>query len=431
MTLRLRLFLWLILALGVLLVPLGVLSVREAQRAVRSSLEQSLILRLAFMQNQFIGQPVPIRRVAEVVQEYGGVGFIVFGGKVTPTVVGDLQLPANLLPSIEQGITYRQVIGNSLWIAVPGEIEAGRYQAVGIRAPLGSELQALPERLFTLYLTVGGVLVLLAFAVGAWGLSRSLRPLDVISRELTRRNAENLEPLPTPSLPEIRPAVRGVNALMSELGTAFSQLKLQEQSARRFAYGASHELRNPLAAMKGYLEVLLRRPGEPRALEGAMREAGRMESLLEGLLTLARLEGRGRVQGQPLDLPVFLRERCHLEVSGSAVVEADPAMLVVAVENLLKNANKHAGGLEKLALEPEAGGVWLWAYDRGPGFSPEAMPRVFEPFFKGEDSDGVGLGMALVAAVAQVMGGRVRAENRPEGGARVGIWLPLEDRGKG
>jgi two-component system sensor histidine kinase TctE len=245
-----------------------------------------------------------------------------------------------------------------------------------------------------------------------------------MSEELSRRNPDFLEPLSEPRLAELRPAVLSLNRLMDELSRAFTRLKAQEESAKRFAYGASHELRNPLAALKGYLEVLARRPGEPRAIEGALHEARRMEGLLEGLLTLARLEGRGRIEGGPQDLAAFLEryvpERLS-EVIGEARVQAEPALLTLAVENLLKNAHKHGGGQVQARLEPDGGGYWLWVEDQGPGFAPEILPRAFEPFIK--FGDGTGLGLAIVAAVARVHGGRVEAQNLAEGGARVGIWL--------
>ncbi|MCX7803120.1 MAG: HAMP domain-containing histidine kinase [Meiothermus ruber] len=420
MTLRLRLLLWLLLALVLLLLPLGALTVQQAQHTVQEALERAVLSRLGFLVSQ---GSVHIRDLAQIVQEFGGVGFILGPqGRTTFTDLGDYQLPEGLEAALRAGQGFRQVRDNWLWVALPSE-EGG----LGLGTPL-EEVAALPRRLLQLYLGLGGVLALLAFAVGAWGLSHSLRPLEVVSRELARRNAENLEPLPPPGLPEVRPAVEAMNALMSELEAALHRLKVQEQAARRFAYGASHELRNPLTALKGYLEVLQRRPGEPRATEGALREAARMESLLQGLLTLARLEGQGRVRGQPLDLKAFLEER-GLEVEGSGWVEADPDLLALMVENLVQNAIKHAGGVEKVVLEPDAGGLWLWVYDRGPGFPPELQPRAFEPFAKSDRSDGVGLGLALVAAVARVTDAQVRAENRPEGGARVGFWWP-EARGR-
>lgn len=415
MTLRLRLLLWLLLALALSLIPLGVLTVRQAQRTVQDTLERAALSRLGFLVSQ--GQ-VRIQDLAQMVQEFGGVGFILSPeGRTAYTDLGDYQLPEGLEQALSQGQSFRQIRDNWLWVALPSD-EGG----LGLGTPL-EEVVALPQRLLQIYLGIGGLLALLAFAVGAFGLSQSLRPLDSVSRELARRNAENLEPLPTPTLHEARPAVEAMNVLISELKTALHRLKIQEQAARRFAYGASHELRNPLTALKGYLEVLRRRPGEPRATEGALREALRMESLLEGLLTLARLEGQGRVQGQPLDLVAFL-EQFGLEAEGSGWVEADPRLMSVAVENLVKNAQKHANGLEKMVLQPEQEGIWLWACDSGPGFKPEVLPRAFEAFVKNDHSDGVGLGLALVAAVAQAMRGKTHAENRPGGGAKVGIWLP-------
>ncbi len=415
MTLRLRLLLWLLLALALLWVPLGVLTVRQAQRTVQDTLERAALFRLGFLVSQ--GR-VRIQDLAQVVQEFGGVGFILSaGGRIAYTDLGDYRLPEGLEQALSRGQSFRQIRDNWLWVALPSD-EGG----LGLGTPL-EEVAALPQHLLQIYLGLGGLLALLAFAVGAFGLSRSLRPLDTVSRELARRSAENLEPLPPPKLPEARPAVRAMNTLMGELKTALHRLKVQEQAARRFAYGASHELRNPLTALKGYLEVLQRRPGELRATEGALREARRMELLLEGLLTLARLEGQAQVPTAPLDLKTFLEQQ-GLPVEGSGWVEADPRLLSVAVDNLIQNAQKHAGGLEKLVLEPAQGGVWLWAYDRGPGFRPEVLPRAFEAFVKSDQSEGVGLGLALVAATAQIMGGRTQAENRPDGGARVGLWLP-------
>lgn len=415
MTLRLRLLLWLLLALALLWVPLGVLTVRQAQRTVQDTLERAALFRLGFLVSQ--GQ-VRIQDVAQIVQEFGGVGFILSPeGRITYTDLGDYQLPEGLEEALSQGQSFRQIQDNWLWVALPSD--AG---GLGLGTPL-EEVAALPRRLLQIYLGIGGVLALLAFAVGAFGLSRSLRPLDTVSRELAWRNAENLEPLPSPQLPEARPAVEAMNTLMNELKAALHRLKVQEQAARRFAYGASHELRNPLTALKGYLEVLQRKPGEPRATEGALREALRMESLLQGLLTLARLEGQGRVATEPLNLKAFLEQR-GLQVEGSGWVEADPRLLSLVIENLVQNAQKHAGGLEKIVLEPDHEGFWLWVYDQGPGFPLEVLPRAFEAFVKSDRSEGVGLGLAMVAAIAQGIGGKARAENRLEGGARVGVWLP-------
>jgi two-component system sensor histidine kinase TctE len=426
LSLRARLFLWLLIALSLLLVPLGVLTVGEAQRAAQAGLERAALSGLGVL----VAEDAGVRELFSLVQRFGGgVGYVVrlpgrgdFPDLIEPRVSwtdrGDYRLPEGLTQALSRGQSYRRLVGDTLWLALP--TEAGGL-GLGVRV---SEVAALPSRLFQLYSGLGVGLLILAWAVGAWGLSRSLRPTLEMSEELSRRNPDFLEPLSEPRLAELRPAVLSLNRLMDELSRAFTRLKAQEESAKRFAYGASHELRNPLAALKGYLEVLARRPGEPRAIEGALHEARRMEGLLEGLLTLARLEGRGRIEGGPQDLAAFLEryvpERLS-EVIGEARVQAEPALLTLAVENLLKNAHKHGGGQVQARLEPDGGGYWLWVEDQGPGFAPEILPRAFEPFIK--FGDGTGLGLAIVAAVARVHGGRVEAQNLAEGGARVGIWL--------
>lgn len=427
LSLRARLFLWLLIALSLLLVPLGVLTVREAQRAAQAGLERAALSGLGVL----VAENAGVRELFSLVQRFGGgVGYVVWlpGRRGAPdrlepriswTDRGEYRLPDGLIEALAEGQSYRRLVGDTLWLALP--TEAGGI-GLGVRV---SEVAALPSKLFQLYTGLGVGLLVLAWSVGAWGLSRSLRPTLEMSEELSRRNPDFLEPLSEPRLAELRPAVLSLNRLMDELSRAFARLKAQEESAKRFAYGASHELRNPLAALKGYLEVLARRPGELRAIEGALREARRIESLLEGLLTLARLEGRGRVEGTPQDLAAFLKERYVperlSEVIGEAQVQAEPALLTLAVENLLKNAHQHGGGRVRARLERDGPGFWLWVEDQGPGFAAEILPRAFEPFIK--FGDGTGLGLAIVAAVARVHGGRAAAQNLAEGGARVGIWL--------
>ncbi|RIH88799.1 sensor histidine kinase [Calidithermus roseus] len=416
LSLHTRLLVWLFVALAVLLVPLWVFTVREAQATALSALERALLARMGFLAATLNVTP---QSLSQITNDFGGVGFLLDSSGTRPiwTDQGDNRLPEGVYEALREGRTFRRLIENRLWIAQPGELGA-----FGVAVPL-EEVAELPARFFRLYLSVGLVLLLLAWLVGAVGLSRSLRPVGSLARELSLRSPDFLQPLPEPRLLELRPAVDSLNRLMEALSQAFERMKEQEQAAKRFAYGASHELRNPLAALRGYLEVLQRRPGETRALEGALREVRRMESLLGGLLTLARLEGRSQAQAEPVDLALLLRERYGLDVEGEATVSAEVALLTLALDNLYQNARQHGGLPLEARLVPQEGGVWLYLDDCGPGFPEALLPRVFEPFVKGEGR-GTGLGLALVEAVARVHGGRVMAENRPEGGARVGVWLP-------
>ncbi len=260
-----------------------------------------------------------------------------------------------------------------------------------------------------------------ALLLGAFGIRRSLAPLYRLANDISSRNANHLGALAVPPLPELRPAVNALNGLLEELRLTLERTRLQEQTAKRFAYNASHELRNPLTAARNYLEVLNRHPGEVSAAQKALEEIRRTERVLSGLLMLTRLEGRGRVAGEPVDLRNFLEANFELQVTGEATVRADRDLLEITIENLIQNAEEHGKMTPRAVIEPDQKHVWLWIEDDGPGFPEELLARAFEPFVK--HSNSTGLGLAIVEAIARVHGGEVRAENRQSGGARVGIQL--------
>jgi len=340
------------------------------------------------------------------------VGFVLREGEARFTQLGDWPLPPGLPAALAAEGVYQGVFRGTLYVAL-----AQGGLAYGLAVPLEG-VSGLGRRLLARYALWGGGLLLGVFLLAALALSWTLRPLRDLEKALRARAPEDLSPLPDPGLAELRPVVAALNALFARVGRLLAELAEKEEAARRFARHASHELRTPLTALKGYLEVL-RRKNEPRALEGALREAGRMEALLAGLLRLSRLEALPP-QRVPLDLRAFL-EAQGLEVQGEGRVLADPELLALAVENVLENARRHGRLPVRAELSREGEGVWVWLVDAGPGFPEDLLPRVLEPFVHG--GKGTGLGLALVAAVARAHGGRVRVENR--GGAGVGLYLPL------
>ncbi|MGC8968444.1 MAG: sensor histidine kinase [Thermus sp.] len=413
-SLRARLFALLLLALLLLLAPLAWLSAREAERAASEDLRRALYTRLYLLQAEGVRDEeqllLELFRLAQLFG--GGVGFVLQGGVARFTQLGDWPLPPGLPAALAAEGVYQGVFRGTLYVAL-----AQGGLAYGLGVPLEG-VSALGRRLLLLYATWGGGLLLGVFLLAALALSWALRPLRELEKALRARAPEDLSPLPDPGLAELRPVVAALNALFARVGRLLAELAEKEEAARRFARHASHELRTPLTALKGYLEVL-RRKNEPRALEGALREAGRMEALLAGLLRLARLEAHP-LSPRPLDLRAFLRER-GVEAEGEGVVLADPELLALAVENVLENARRHGRLPVRAELSREGEGVWAWLVDSGPGFPEPLLPRVLEPFVHG--GKGTGLGLALVAAVARAHGGKARAENR--GGAAVGLFLPL------
>ncbi|WP_234553751.1 sensor histidine kinase [Thermus caliditerrae] len=413
-SLRGRLFLLLLLALLALTLPLALLSAKEAERAASEDLRRALFTRLYLLREEGPREEeallLELFRLAQVFG--GGTGFVVGQGGVVFTEEPPPPLPPDLPALLAEGRAYQGVWRGALYVALPRE--GGGF---GLAVPLEG-VSGLGRRLLGLYATWGGGVLLGVFLLSALGLSLALKPLERLAHLLALRPLEDLSPLPDPGLKELRPLVEALNRRLGQVEGLLRELSEKEEAARRFARHASHELRTPLTALKGYLEVLRRAP-EPRALEGALREAERMEALLSGLLRLSRLEATP-LHPRLLDLRAFLEER-GVAVVGEGTAWADPELLALAVENVLENARRHGKPPVHAELRQEGQGVWLWLVDAGPGFPEALLPRALEPFVHG--GKGTGLGLALVAAVARAHGGRAAVANR--NGAAVGLYLPL------
>jgi signal transduction histidine kinase len=316
------------------------------------------------------------------------------------------------------------------WRRAVAEVRAGRADVVFGSVDLGA--------LFT----VLGLLVLLAVVVATvtWRTtSRALRPIGAIreqveaigDRELGRR-----VPVP-PGDDEVARLARTMNTMLDRL-----QAAAQEQ--RRFVADASHELRNPVAAIRAAVEVPLAHPGsvDPlAALRDLDAESLRLQHVVTDLLDLARLgEGRaGRRAEVDLDDVVLTevarvrrsdpRQRLDTRRLGPARVLGDELQLSRLVRNLLENAVRYGHGTTTLALGASGGQVRLVVDDDGPGIPAEQRQRVFEPFVRLDQardraSGGTGLGLALVRTIADAHGGRVDAAQAPDGGARFVVTLP-------
>jgi len=245
--------------------------------------------------------------------------------------------------------------------------------------------------------------------------------------------------------------LRGNNEL-TRLGEDFDRMAEQIESLvtgqQRLLRDISHELRSPLARLGVALE-LARQKGPDQAaaaLDRIEREAERLNALIEELLTLIRLEQPCQPAGwQQLDLVALLAEieedaafeaepeGIHIETRtlDSAPLTGQPELLRWAIEPVLRNAIRHSprSGTIKLSLRQE-GGDWLLSIcDEGPGVSTEAMPHLFEPFYRADSArtpgSGTGLGLAIAARAVNLHGGSISAINRPgNGGLEVRILLP-------
>ena len=327
------------------------------------------------------------------------------------------------------------------------KLPGGGLLVVGI--PLSETRQTL-NRLLTIEAVVS-LLVLGALAAAAWWLiKRDLRPLETMAVTADAIAAGDLTRRVQPAEPRTEVGRLGLslNTMLSRIEEAFAERARTEEKLRRFLADASHELRTPLTSIRGYSEVFDRAKDDPENLELAMRrieeESKRMGVMVEDLLVLARL-GEGR---EPEKLPVDLArvvDDCvsdaraaapardiSLTNAAAADVLGDDHQLHQVVANLLNNALRHTpdGAHIRVTLSAAAGHAALSVADDGPGLEPDVAAKVFEPFYRADESraretGGAGLGLAIVAAIVAAHDGAVRLDTAPGAGAVFTVTLPL------
>jgi two-component system OmpR family sensor kinase len=331
------------------------------------------------------------------------------------------------------------------------------YQLI-VATSLDNTNQTLHRLLAVEILVTGGALVA-AVALGASLVGLGLRPLarmeetaDAIvgGDALDRRIPGETERT------EVGRLARSLNTMLGRLQVAFgerdateAELRRSEQRLRQFVADASHELRTPLAAISAYAELYDRAGPEheadrPRMLAGIRNETARMGRLVEDLLLLARLDEGQPLERRPVDLLEVAAEAVaaaaavgpqwpvRLDARGSVEVLGDPVRLRQVLDNLLGNVRAHTPVLTTVTVrvaEADGRGV-LEVADDGPGLAPEDAARVFERFYRADESrsrrsGGTGLGLAIVAAIVDAHGGDVALRTTPGHGARFTIELPL------
>ncbi|WP_127573358.1 sensor histidine kinase [Georgenia faecalis] len=381
----------------------------------------------------------------------------------TPEVV--TPPPSALAHGSTEPVTVRADVRGSLW-------RAQSFRAVAFDEEVGTVTVALPLAAVdetmdgvTRFIVGSGLAIVVLGSIAAWvGVRGALRPLAEIETTAGAIAAGDLSRRVPASPPttEVGSLAASLNAMLAQIERAFAAQAASEGRMRRFVADASHELRTPLATVRGYGELYRMGAIPPDELPAAMgrieSEATRMGALVSDLLQLARMDENRPLERRPVDLRVLahdavadLRARdasrtarvVPLEPGAvdddarSAVVLGDENALRQVLANLLGNVVQHtpAGTPVELALGAarDAHGapvaVVVEVRDHGPGIPDEHAERVFERFYRLDDSrartsGGTGLGLAIVAAVVAAHGGTVRVLPTPGGGTTVHIELP-------
>jgi heavy metal sensor kinase len=331
-------------------------------------------------------------------------------------------------------------------ITWPARDEDGEVFFVVVGQSL-KELQQAQRQLLLLLAISNPVALLLASLGGLWLANKALKPVDRITRTVERIGRGNLsERVEEPrTKDEIGRLAATFNEMLSKLEHAFAR-------ERRFTADASHELKTPLAVLRGDIEVALRRERTTdeyrRVLASSLEEIARLTKLTDDLLTLARSDaGETMLELEPVSLDRLaseaynflqpLADSAHvaLDFMASAspvVVEGDQKRLKQLFVNLLDNAIKYtpAGGSARLALDREGELAIIEVSDTGRGIPAEALSHVFERFYRQTDPgdgrvNGFGLGLAISKWIVEAHGGNIEVSSHPGSGSRFRVRLPL------
>ncbi len=342
-----------------------------------------------------------------------------------------------------------------------------RIVAVPLTSAPGSLVVALPtdvnNGLVSQYRTIGlgfGIFLLIFSGASIWlTITRALKPLEEVERTAaavaegdTEKRLVNLE-----GKTEIARLNRSLNTMLDSIDQALKDRGKTLDQMRRFVADASHELRTPLVSVRGYAELY--RMGalkEKAALDDAMgrieSEAVRMTSLVESLLTLARLDENQEIVKVETELVALAREAAKdagvASHKGNIVVtnltgeplanedvvkaNVDPNSMRQVLINLLANASRFSnpGDPIEIALGIEGRSIKLEVRDHGEGIPETLREKIFERFYRVDNSrnsetGGSGLGLAICKALVEHHGGRISALETSGGGATMRVELPL------
>jgi heavy metal sensor kinase len=453
---RLRLTVWYGVLLAAVLVLFGAglfygLRVRLAG-AFDSQLREQVELTLPHVQVRGSdvtldpAQPAPLQRSGTFVRLLDRNGTIVID---TSAPLGDVPLDAHAIAAARAGETRFSTVrvrDRSIRIVttpVPASGAVAGVLQVGL--PL-SEIDEVMRELLGAILLAAPAAAAISLAGGYLLARRALEPVVAISRLAAGiGGGTDLQARLDLDLPEdeLGQLARTFDAMLGRMAEAFDR-------QRRFTGDAAHELRTPLALMRGRIDLARSQPRSAEehmaTLDGLDADLARLSGVVGALLVLARSDaGRLVIAREPVDLAVTVARVADQYAETGAIqgvaihVEAVPTpfvgdedLLVQVLVNLVDNALAHTppGGTVTMGCRPDAAGVRLWVADTGSGIAPEHQARIFDRFYRVDPgraraTGGVGLGLSMCREVVEAHGGTIALSSAVGRGTRVEAILPV------
>ena len=347
-----------------------------------------------------------------------------------------------------KAFTVGSAIGTGDWRVLPTPDSHYPGNIVIVADPLTDTADSLQRLVVTE--AIAAALLLALLTIGSWLiLRRGLRPLEdmAVAAGSIHEGDMSVRVSPSDGRGEVGQLGLALNEMLDNLQGAFAAQKESEAKLRQFLADASHELRTPLTSIQGFAELFrLGVANEHVDQDVIMRrieeESKRMRTLVDDLLLLARLDERREIEPTPVDLAVLAADACSdavaadpdrmitLDAPESVMVDGVQDHLRQAIANLVSNALTHtpAGTAIEVSAEASAGHARVSVRDHGPGLSGEALQHAFDRFWRADPSrvgPKAGLGLSIVAAIAESHHGTATAANHPDGGAIFTIDLQL------
>ncbi|MDR8409996.1 HAMP domain-containing histidine kinase [Nonomuraea sp. 3-1Str] len=346
-------------------------------------------------------------------------------------------------------VTQLRVIRNELWLVVGSEVyrRAGSTaEPTGLRTFVFFPLRDEQSQLAALRgkLTQGGAsIVAIALVVALLSARQVLLPVRRLSAAAQALGQGRLDTrLPVHGQDELAELTSRFNDAAAALELSVSELRALEAMSRRFVADVSHELRTPLTAMTAVADVLNdeaeRLPEDTaQAVRLVLREIERLRELIEHLIEISRFDaGTATLNLEPVNVSDAVQgclevrgwdEDVQVSVPPGLTVNLDPRRFDIIVANLVGNALKHGRAPVLVSARGTENGLEVKVRDHGKGIPPEALPHVFDRFFKAgagrTRSQGSGLGLSIARANAQLHGGTISV--RPQSpGTLFTVWLP-------